>query len=88
MKSKTKLFEALDTYFGTNLFTRLKLEMVGNETYGKKSFIYVHTDGPSNRRGLEKFLEDRLFKVNHGYAPGSGVVEVQVSYFRGNRWDE
>ena len=90
MKSKKALFEALDLYFATNRFTQEKLKAKGisNETYGKKSCIYVNCGEPDVRRQVESFLSTRGFKVNRNYDLGGTCAEVTVSYFKGNNWDE
>ena len=84
MKSKKKLFEALDRFFGTP--EHHSLLTCGNETFGKRSFIYV--DGRGRRAELERFLTAEGFKVNPNYGRGTQTVEVQVSYFKGWHWDE
>ena len=86
LQSKTKLFAALDRFFGTTEFTEKKLDAVGNETYGRKSFIYV--GGRGQRPALEAFLRSEGFGLNSNYAPGTQTVEVQVSYFKGWHHDE
>ena len=90
MKSKKALFEALDGFFATNRFTTDKLNAKGvsNETYGRKSCIYVHCATPLERMNLEGFLTVRGFKVNRDYAFGDSSSEIQVSYFKGVGWDE
>jgi hypothetical protein len=88
MKSKKDLFVALDTFFKTDKYTKNGLKAVGNETYGRKSMIYVGAGTFDARRSLEKFLIAEGFKVHTDYFPGSDQVEVQVSYFRGYGWDK
>jgi hypothetical protein len=87
MKSKKHLFVVLDKFFNTDKYTKNKLNSVGNETYGKKSMIYVDASDSKIRVKLEAFLQADGFVVNTGYYPGSGTVEVQVSYFRGDNWN-
>jgi hypothetical protein len=88
MKSKKALFEVLDGYFGTDRFTRDKLNAKGisNETYGRKSCIYVNCGFTDVRRELENFLSVRGFQVNRDYDQGGEWTEVIVSYFKGERW--
>lgn len=90
MKSKKALFEVLDEYFATNRFTTEKLNAKGvsNETYGRKSCVYVNCGDPVVRRQLDIFLSVRGFKVNRNYGLGGSRIEVQVSYFKGTAWDE
>jgi hypothetical protein len=90
MKSKKKLFEHLSLYFMTDRFVKrgLKAEGISNETYGRKSCIYIDTKDAAERKNLEGFLSTHGFLVNRNYWPGSGTLEVQVSYFKGNQWDE
>jgi hypothetical protein len=88
MKSKKLLFVALDKFFKTDKYTKNKLKAVRNETYGKKSCIYIDTETPVVRKQLERFLVQEGFKVCFDYWPGSSTAEVQVSYFRGERWYE
>ena len=42
-KSKKKLFEALDQFFGTDVYSKdgLNAQGIGDETYGKDSRIYI-----------------------------------------------
>jgi hypothetical protein len=89
MKSKKKLFEALTMFFQNGEFVEKGLSAAGisNETYGRKSCIYIDTKDPSERKNLEGCLGMRGFKVNSGYWPGSSTLEVQVSYFKGNQWN-
>jgi len=64
---------------------------LGDETYGSKSMLYIACPTIACRRRLEQFLEARGVKIATGdeeYHPGSGIVEVQVSYFQGVNWDE
>ena len=90
MKSKKALFEALDEYFATNRFSTEKLNAKGvsNETYGRKSCVYVNCGDPVVRRQLDIFLSVRGFKVNRDYDRDGARIEVQVSYFKGERWWE
>ena len=90
MKSKKKLFEALDEIYKTDAFSKhgLKHRMISNETYGKKSFVYITHKSPAVRREVERQLQERGFKVSDDYAPGQSTSEVRVSYFKGFHWDE
>ena len=87
MKSKKHLFVALDKFFNTDKYTKGGLKAVYNETYGKRSMIYVDTAGSDVRVQLESFLKTEGFGVNKDYHIGSGTLEVRVSYFRGHQWN-
>jgi len=100
LKSVTKLSKALKE-FGAAVqdFTARALKGstkalmaegygIGNETYGRDSMVYVYTPDNATRKRLERFLAARGFKVCRDYWPGSGVAEVQVSYFKGHHWNE
>ena len=86
IKSKKQLFPLLDKFFSTDKYSKNGLNVVGNETYGKQSFIYVDTDSPEERRNLESFLTNNGFTVSTEYWPGGKCAEVRVSYFRGTNW--
>ena len=90
-KSKKKLFEALDEYFGGDKFSKLGLKHkgIGDETYGRDSRIYIYNSCyPFVRKHLEDYLSDKGFTVNRKYSPGSdSVVEVGVTYFKGVNWN-
>ena len=90
MKSKKKLFEALDEIYSTDTFSKkgLNHRMISDETYGKKSFIYITHKSPAVRREVERQLRERGFNVSDDYAPNSSTSEVRVSYFKGFHWDE
>jgi hypothetical protein len=80
-KSKKKLFEFLDA-------EGAPVKGKGDETYGKKSMIYISWPDPKARKEWERRLEDAGFKVHKDYWPGSSTSEIQVSYFKGWHWDE
>ena len=86
--SKKKLFATLDKYIMTSTRFDLNHPMISNETYGKKSCIYIHCTSVGNKNSLIDTLEAEGFKINSGYAPNSQTIEVQVSYFKGWHWDE
>ena len=88
MKSKKHLFVALDKFFDTDKYTKNGLTIVSNETYGRKSCIYVTTDSVVQRNKLERFLTTDGFKINFDYWPGARTSEVQVSYFKGEGWNK
>ena len=89
MKSKTKLFKDLEE-INLEYFAGVTLDhpKIGNETYGKESYIYIYCEKVEDRRPLEKQLEKRGHKVMPYYGPGSAKLEVRVSYFKGDNWDE
>jgi len=89
MKSKKILFQDLEEidpkYFkGANL----DHPKIGNETYGRKSCIYISLEKLEDRRPIERKLEKKGHKVMEDYAKGWPRIEVQVSYFKGWHWDE
>lgn len=91
MKSKRALFKTLDEYRGTGMLYQdkgLKAPRIGDETYGRQSFIYIGSDNVASRKALEDHLTNEGFKVSRKYWPGSSVSEVQVSYFKGRHWNE
>ena len=91
LHSKTKLFRALDEILGTGTYFQdngLKAKGIDDETYGRDSRIYIRVAKThDDRRAMERELIDRGFKVNRHYWPGSSVIEVSVSYFKGLHWD-
>ena len=90
MKSKKELFKWLSLFFQNEAYASLGLKAPGisNETYGRKSCIYVHCTTPGERMNLEGFLMGRGFKVNRDYDFGGSSSEIQVSYFKGVGWNE
>jgi len=87
LKSKKKLFEALDQFFGTDVYSKegLNAKGIGDETYGKDSYIYIDCQGKRNE--LETFLRWNDFTPNSGYGKGGDYTEVGVSYFKGYNWE-
>ena len=92
MRSKTKLFADVASLnlpaFADIQAKQLRHPKVGNETYGRNSCIYLHCADQAQRRVVERELVKLGHKVNTSYFPGSGVAEVQVSYFKGFGWNE
>lgn len=92
MKSKKKLFQALSAFDAPHFYDIEKLGLthkyIGNETYGKKSMIYVEWDTKDQRLWGEKYLTECGFTVHKDYSIGGKRSEVQVSYFKGENWDE
>jgi hypothetical protein len=89
MKSQKQLFPLLDEFFKTKEYTtkELRAKGVSDETYGKKSMIYVTSKTPAQRKELEAFLKSKGVKIHPDYDPGKATSEIQVSYFKGTRWD-
>ena len=89
MKSKSKLFKDLEeidpVYFKGVDLKHLK---IGDETYGKESYIYIYVQDIESRMSLERMLEKRGHKINRHYGGTSPKLEVRVSYFKGSNWDE
>lgn len=86
MKSRKILFEVVKNISGAIVPKSHK--DFSNETYGPKSMIYLEFDTIKNRLTGELFLESSGFKVNKDYYSGSKITEIQVSYFKGDRWWE
>ncbi len=63
---------------------------LNNEIYGRMACIYLFDNKRTvaERRKIEAELVQRGYKVNPNYSPGTGDMEVQVSYFKGWHWDE
>ena len=89
MKSKKSLFKSLAILLDSPAITvaGLKHHKISNETYGKKSCVYVHLDNLNQRLRVERELIKVGFKVNREYWPESKTTEVEVSYFKGDNWD-
>jgi hypothetical protein len=66
----------------------LKHPKVGNETYGRMSCIYLSTESHETRLHLERALDALGHRIECLYHPGSGTVEIIVSYFKGDQWDQ
>jgi len=91
MQSKKKLFEYLDAYYCHRVaeYARdgLKHPNISDETYGRKSMVYVYC-GDEMRGNLLNSLIVNDFKVSRSYGKSFGALEVQVSYFKGQRhWE-
>lgn len=89
IKSKKKLFQALDQFYQVDMFSEIGLdcECIADETYGRKSFIYITCETAQRRAALQKFLAEQGFAVNFGYKSGL-TAEVRVSYFKGHGSDK
>lgn len=85
MKSKKKLFEFLNRYFRVTDFG-LDHNQISNETYGRKSCVYIYAG--ELRGNLQDGLHLAGFKVDPSYGKEAGRLEVQVSYFQGDRYWE
>lgn len=86
-------FGAAHSPFTTKSVVEGKAQMaprynLSNETYGRRSMLYIGTPDMATRRKLEDFLTSKGALVNRTYWPSSCTVEVQVSYFKGTGWDE
>jgi hypothetical protein len=86
LKSRKALFAALQSIPGAVLPKTPK--GFSDETYGRRSMIYVRWDSMEARQKGEATLVQQGFKVCPEYDPKSPVSEVQVSYFKGWHWDE
>ena len=85
MKSKKKLFEFLNAYYAVDDFD-LNQCQIANETYGRKSMIYI--DCGVLRGNLLNSLLANDFNVSRSYGKDFDRLEVQVSYFKGYHCDE
>ena len=62
---------------------------IGDETYGRDSRLYIRCPDHRTRRALEARLRSAgVTTVNAEYWPGSSVVDVGVTYFKGWHHDE
>lgn len=89
MKSKKALFEFFKTKYGKDL----SLSHVGNETYGKRSFIYIYdtvkTLGVTRGQAIDDLVEAGFSRPGRWGTDGmENGVEIRVSYFKGWHWDE
>ena len=62
---------------------------ISNETYGKRSMVYLRFPSEELASAIKKYLQ------RHGYKPDSSwdkqnpkSYEIPVSYFKGERWWE
>lgn len=90
MTSKKKLFKFLATIApkvdpGLADVGELQLNhpRVYNETYGRKSCIYIGWASAACRTVGENQLKRAGFCVNRNYSRGSASSEITVSYFKG-----
>jgi hypothetical protein len=90
MKSKKKLFEDLNAECPLTFEGKAGLDhpLIKNETYGRRSYIYINARLREFRERMEYKLMMLGHKIDKSYHPGSGVVCVQVSYFKGHNWDK
>lgn len=67
----------------------LNHSMVGNETYGLESYIYLTVPGGSTASALESALVALKHTVDTNYSRhNQGLrVAVRVTYFRGRNWN-
>ncbi len=88
LKSKTKLFAELERIDSRFEGVSLGHKLIGNETYGRDSRVYVHCGTVERRKEIEFSLRLNGFKPNKYYDRKNPTTEVKVSYFRGHHWDE
>lgn len=84
-------FPDLTTHFCNIESEGLKHKAISNETYGKQSMIYIHFENLVIRKAFEQFIKHSKtfsFKVFESYSPNNSTTEIQVSYFKGNKWNE
>lgn len=86
--SRQKLYDALKKLkrdgLGVNLPSSYK--EFRNETYGRKSMIYVDWKTSDDKKQGESELSSQGFRIRR-YDPPT-TSEVQVTYFKGLHWDE
>ena len=89
MKSKKQLFKDLES-FDSEYFkgVSLKHKNINDETYGKKSMIYIYWKSPEHTEKGETYLKKLEYKVGTYSNTNPTISEVQVSYFKGKSWDE
>jgi hypothetical protein len=87
--------QLLKTAFNARAYPKVVQEDVfsegysmSDETYGKKSFVYLRTPSSIARLTLERALRHEGFNVNGDYNPSGNTAAVQVSYFKGWHHDE
>ena len=89
IKSKKSLFKDLEEidpvkFKGVNLNSK----GIGNETFGKQSFIYIRCDSAEEKNRIMRLLEKKGHKIHSEYNPEGNTIEVRVGYFKGWHWDE
>lgn len=85
-----KELSVVDEAFTARDLKKGDVKGVSNETYGKDSRVYVHCDSNEERRRIERILQRKynVTTVHTDYWPGSGTLEVSVTYFKGARhWE-
>lgn len=91
LKSKKKLFQFLTEWYDDPTFADQGLKRAGvdNETFGRKSVIYLYLKRESDAIKLQDVLQRHGFVVDERYNQvNPKTVAVQVSYFKGHNWDE
>lgn len=70
------------------LCTTLPLR-VGNEVYGRKTMLYFYCSDENQAKQVAKFLRSLGGNPSFRWCPDSPTkFDMQVSYFKGNRWWE
>ena len=82
MKSKKQLEEALKELNRRGL----EVSYYGNETFGKKSFIYIQWIVSAIKEEGEDYLREEGFKIDKYEMPRQSAI--QVSYFKGWHYSE
>lgn len=83
MTSKKRLLADMATMEGGG-----QLAYGSNETYGRRSFIYLTVLTPEMKTTLVDALISLGHRVDPGWTRQNKGVAVQVSYFKGWHWDE
>ena len=62
---------------------------ISNETYGKRSMVYLWVFSEELALAIKKYLQRHDYKPNSSWDnKNSTSFEIQVSYFKGERWWE
>jgi hypothetical protein len=97
-KSKKQLFKDLEILVGTVLTANFKdvskfglnHPEIGNETYGKESYIYINIPVGVDFSALEQKLQNMGHKIEPNYSRYNKgkTVAVQVTFFKGYGWNK
>ena len=82
MKTKKQLNETLKELNKRGL----EVKVLSNETFGKKSFIFIEWICSAIKGEGEDFLRELGFIISKYALPR--ISAIQVNYFKGWHWDE
>lgn len=95
MKSKKALFAFFKEKYGRDL--NLQNAGIGDETYGKKSYVYVYDTVDLFGKTRAPVIKDLVaagfprpddWGKSTFYGEPKNGLEIRVSYFKGKNWDE